>query len=371
MGVKGKILQPRMAIEKPKINYRELGALNQSMIALFDENPVKFFREFKMGDPRKQADSTAIKIGDLVDFMLLECNMDEECFESRFDERFALMDGIKGSGQVFELADELFDLTLRDTQKGGEITGLFESRFDEAVIKLQGVGKYKGKTKDKILEDFEKNGKDYLKARLENIGKTIVDTSVIDKARTVAQGLRGDIFTSSVFIQREGEDYLPHFPIEWNYKLDSERFIPCKGEIDLLKINHEEEVIDIYDLKTTYDNESFQYSYIKNYYYLQATFYWMAVHNWKMNNGVSDYTINYMKFVVGDTSSNNRRPLVYITDVNDYLRGEQGFVLNRSKYRGIDELIREIAWCEETGIWNCSKESYDNKGQIQLNIQYD
>lgn len=380
--IKGKVLQ-RVFIEKPQVNYRKLDALNQSMIALFDENPILFFRQFKLGEPRKDKPTVPTIIGDLVHFHLLECNGDDEAFENRFDEKFALFNGTIGSGQAYVLADALFEVTQENMTPSGEVTATFDSRFKDAFYKIKMIKEgnkdkyYKGKTVEQALEDFVKidkkgsSGEMYFQARLENIGKIVVDVSLVDKSRMVGNALRNDDFTRQEFMEKEGVEVFNHFPIEWNYNLDERRFIPCKSEIDKLKIDHNNKTIHPIDLKTTFDNENFNYAYIKGYYYIQNAFYDRAVIYWKTQEGLDDYSVVPMKFIVGDTSANNRRPLVYDTTDIDRGMGWHGFTMRGNKYRGVKELVEEIAWCEENGIWNCSKETYDKRGQLELKIQYD
>lgn len=375
--IKGKAKQENREI--PTVNYRKLDALNQTMIKLFDSEPIRFFEEFKLGKQRDDdRKSTSLIIGDLVDFYLLSCRGDEEEFHNRFDERYALMKGEKGTGQVFILADTLFELTKRDTDKEtGKVKTSFETRFTEAVSRVQMEGKYKGKTEDKILEDFSKNGMEYFQSLLENVGKTVVDNSLVDKALIVGNKIQYDEFTRELFDFDMYEnsngvwEVLTHVPILWNYNIDDKRVIECKSEIDMLFINHKEKQIQPRDLKTSYDNESFDYMYIRNSYYLQNAFYWKAVKEWAIQNGLDDYIVFPLEFIVGDTSSNNRRPLVYSTSQEDIDNGLQGFNLRGNHYRGIDELIEEISWCEEKNIWDCSKESYNNIGRMRLKVKYD
>ena len=125
------------------------------------------------------------------------------------------------------------------------------------------------------------------------------------------------------------------------------------------------------DLKTTYDNESFDFMYIKNGYYLQNAFYHKAVSTWAADNGMGDYDVKPLVFIVGDTSSNNRRPLSYGTSLDDIEKGMKGFYLRGTKYRGVDELVADIAWAEENDEWRCSKEAFEKKGMMKLNIGYD
>lgn len=368
--IKGKPLKQR--IDVPSVNYRKLDALNQTMIKLFDTDPIRFFDEFKLGKARKVKKTPSLAIGDMVDFYLLACRGDEDEFHNRFDERFALFAGDKGSGQVFVLADYLFELTERDRDdETGKVKGSFESRFSEAVVKVQADGKYKGKTEEKILEDFEKNGMEYFDTLCENLGKVVVDASLVDKALIVGNKLKNDPFTKDIFAGNDDLEYLTHVPIVWKYWLDKERSVDCKAEVDMIFIDHNKKVIMPKDLKTTYDNEVFEYAYIKNGYYLQNAFYHDAVKAWATENDMADYEVKPMDFVVGDTSSNNRRPLIYETSIMDVQRGLKGFSLRGTDYRGIRGLIEEIAWCEEHDMWDCSKESYEKNGKLSLNVKYD
>lgn len=368
--IKGKTVKEKVV--DVQVNYRKLDALNQSMIKLFDTDPVRFFEEFKLGKERKDKKSVSLVIGDMVDFYLLACRADEEEFHNRFDEKFALYSGDKGTGQVFILADHLFELTKRDTDKDtGKIKTKFETRFMEACSIIQTEGKYKGKTLAKVLEDFDENGREYFEMLCDNIGKIVVDSSLVDKALYVGNKMKNDEFTRHIFNPNPDMEYLTHVPIVWKYWLSDEENIVCKSEVDIIQIDHKKKLIYPMDLKTTYDNESFDYMYIKNGYYLQNAFYHRAMDSWMEENGFKDYKLMPMDFVVGDTSANNRRPLVYKTDAKDITKGLAGFELRGNHYRGIDELIREISWCETMNIWDCSRDSYEKGGQMKLNIKYD
>ncbi len=368
--IKGKQIQPRQFMDKPVVNYRKLEALNQSMLKLFDSDPISFFEQFKLGRKEDEKKNLATRIGDLVDFYLLDCNGKEDEFDKRLDERFALFNGSKGSGQVFVLVDHLFEETKRCINDVGEITCSFETRFAEAVKRVRADEKYKGKTDEKILEDFLANGKVYFDILMENIGKVVVDVPTIDKAKLVARNLKTDEFSRKFFEPQDDKEVFTHYPIEFDFKLDSTRKIACKAEVDILIIDHEEKTIQPVDLKTTYDNESFDFMYLKNSYYLQNAFYVKAVQEWALENNLK-YHVFPMIFVVGDTSINNRRPLVYETSIMDLQRGLKGFRYRGVEYRGVNKLVEDIAWAEENNEWSCSREAFENRGQMKLNIEYE
>lgn len=361
----------RIEPKKLETNYRDLAALNSSMIRLFDDDPVMFYKQFKLGMKKKDKKTTALLLGDLVDFYLLDCRGDEQEFENRFDEKFTLYDGIKGSGQAFLLADILYEITQDCTNEKDEVTVSFNTRFKEALQKVQAMGQYRGKSEEKALEDFNDKALEYYESLITSSSTTVVDISLTDKARKISKLLLADTFTSDVFTNSEQEETFFKFPIEWVFSRTGANDIKCKCEPDILRINHGKKTIYLGDLKTTYDNENFEYSYIKNSYYLQSGFYQLGVRYWADQEGLTDYTVLPMEYIVADTSANNRRPLRYKTTKEDYLRAVDGFFLRGAFHRGVFELMEEISWAEENNIWNCSKEAYDSQGVMKLCIKYE
>lgn len=372
MPIKGLSVRPKDTITKLDVKYRELSSLNCSMIKLFDSDPVRFYEQFKLGKKRKDSKSTSLIIGDLVDFYLLECGGNEDEFNNKFDEKFSLYEGVKGTGQVFLLADELFEVTQQYVGDDGEVSESFENRFKEAFARIQSKGKYKGRSEEKALEDFNDNGYDYFKSLIDNVGKTVVDVSLLDKVKKIVDVLRTDSFTKDMFADDDEDiEYLPKFPIVWKYSTTGGKEIECKSELDLLRIDHRNKKIYLCDLKTTYDNENFEYSYIKHQYYLQGAFYYLAVSYWAKENSMEDYDIVPMEFIVGDTSSNNRRPIRYQTTNDDLSHALNGFCIKSGCYRGIKELIEEIDWCEKNNIWNASRNLIESEGILKLNLKYE
>lgn len=369
--IKGPQMKEKPNIIRSDVKYRELPSLNCSMIKLFDSDPVRFFEQFKMGKRKPESKTASLLIGDIVDFYILDCRGIEEEFDNRFDEKFCLYEEPKGTAQVFQLADELFSITKKHVNDKGEITTSFATRFTEAFNKMQAAGKYSGKTEEKALEDFNKNGLTYFTFLMESDGKTVVDVSLLDRAKIVAKNLLEDPFTKDLWQEKDDEEYFPKFAIEWTYTTKSGKEVECKSEVDILKIDHKKKMIFPKDLKTTYDNEGFEYNYLKYRYDLQAGFYYCAVRDWANKEGMEGYGIAPMEFIVGDTSYNNRRPVRYQTSPDDLFASLNGFSINKHRYKGVRELMEEIEWAETTDNWNVSKTVYDNDGKIKLELNYD
>lgn len=352
-------------IENPKpVPYRQKEGLNFSSIKVFDQKgPKMFYKEYIMG-LREEKETSAILIGNMVDEIVINHRGDLTMFEQDFSQKYVQYDGVKSSAQSFVLADYLFD-SLRETVHDGRVTGDFETCFREAFDKVQAEGKYKGKTWDKGLEDFNKNAKDYFDKKIQNIGKKVVDLNMVQTARSVANQLLTDSFTAPILLG-ERNNLLAKVELEFRFF-----GMLCKGEIDCIEVDHINKVIIPYDLKCTYDNEDFPSAYIRNGYYLQQAFYTVGLETWKRENGMEDFKIDLFRFIVGDTSSNGRRPLVYKLNPQDLVNGHNGFTLRGYQYKGIRTLVEEIKWHLENEIWDCSKEAFNAQGNLTLNINYD
>lgn len=325
---------------------------------------MMFYKEFIAGE-KKVLDSAAILIGSMVDDIILTYNGSIDEFHQHFSDRYCKFDGVKSSAQAFVLADYLFDSLVETVDSTGKVTGDFETCFREAFDKVQADGKYKGKTWDKGLEDFEKTARGYFDNKIANIGKMVVDLNMIATAESVSQQLLSDPFTASL-LKNERHPLLTKVQID--FQMDD---VKCKAELDAIEINHQDQTIGGIDLKCTYDNEEFPYAYIKNRYYLQQAFYSQALHAWRYQNDLMEYDILPFRFVVADTSANKRRPLIYTLTDADVMNGLAGFNLRGHNYRGVIQLVREIRWHMEMDIWNCSKEAIDLNGNLTLLINYD
>lgn len=354
-------------------DYRKIVALNQSSLKDYDNDPMKFYREYVMKQTRKEKDSFSILLGTLVDYGVLECRGNDAEFEQNFDKYFVLFDGTKSSGQAFLLADYIFQETLNSTNENGIVTTSFITRFTDAFTRIQLEGKYSKKTVEWAIEDFASSpAKLYFDKLLESIGKKVVDIKVVDRAKQLIKQLLNDNFTQDIFKGNDDKEMYTKFVIEWKHTTLFGDILNCKQEVDHLLIDHDKKEIIISDLKCNYDNELFEYSYLKYGYYIQNAFYHLGVKYWLQENNMSNYTIlDGMRFIVADTSGNNRRPLIYHTSKNDLYKGLNGFTLKGQKYQGVYGLMEAVNWAMAENIFNITKENYDNEGQCKINIQYE
>ncbi len=364
MAVEGSLKQEVKAIEVPEVKYRELKALNYSMIVKFSKSPAEFVDEFILGNPKDDDEDTASTlIGNAVDDILLTYKGDFDEFDNRFSEKYALYTGEDvGTKQVFVLANELFKVTKRSPDED------FKQRFIWAFDNVQKQGKYKGKKMDYALQDFDENALTYFQTKINNIGKMVISQGLLDKAKKIASQALTDDFTRNIYDWNLQEDsYVKLFkvPITFIYKtIDGE--IEAKCEVDSMEIDHVRKEIIPMDTKTTYDNTLFPYSYLKNKYFIQNGWYTDGISDWKNVNGMNDYKVLPFQFNVFDTSGTGRRPLKYKTTEEMYKNAWKGFRIGGIDYKGIGELVRDIIWSNSSGNWGVGKSAFLNNGVIQM-----
>lgn len=359
--VKGQIKENR-DIVVADVNYRQIKALNYSMIVKYEKSPSDFVREFIMGEEVESEDTAATLVGNVIDDILLTYQGNYDDFESNFDSRYALYSGKVGSGQVFLLADELFSLHKRMPDED------FADRFRMAFDNIQKKDKYKGKKVEAALKDFEDNALDYYKTKVDNIGKMVVSIGLLEKARKIAENSLTDPYTKDIYdfnISSDNYQRLAKIPITFKFKgVDGE--IEGKCEVDQMDVDYTKKLIIPRDTKSTYDNTLFPYNYLKNKYYIQAGWYTLGIMQWAEEEGLKDFFIKPYEFVTLDTSNGNRRPLRYQLDATHIDQAWKGFKINGRSYRGINELVGDIIWSNERCEWGTTKQAFLNNGVIKM-----
>ena len=370
--IKGKVLGQRGEFPQPSIKYRESNRINQSLLKVYDSNPRQFYKQYVLGEKKDDESSYSLKLGDVVDFILLQCKGDFDEFDSRLDERFHIFEGVRGGGQLFDLADKLADITIRDT-KDGEISSTFLERFTEALDHCKEVlGKFKGKTVEKVIDLFSNSDEEkYFSDLIKYKDKVLIDFNIVEKSKQIVKRVLEDINVSWIFSGNDMLEDLCHFVIEWEYTPMFGDVLYLKQEVDKILIDHENKIVHPFDLKAMWDSEGFSYSYLKYGYYIQAAFYYMGIQEWMKANGLKDYTLKDFKFVVVDTSSNNLKTLIYSVSEEDREHSLKGFSINGRPYTGLISLLDNVAWAISENIFDISKEAYFNNQLVNLKLNYD
>ena len=345
--------------------YRKIDALSASDIKLFAKDRIAFYRQKVLGEKRKDRFNDSLTLGTLIDFALSDCRGSWQEFEQNFDDKFILLSVKKGTGQLFLLADLLYEYTLRDMDEEGNITSSFSTRFEEAFDRLQKDDKFKGIKVEWALEQFkDSDAETYFSENLKAIDKLPVDEWMLNKCKFIVENVLMDDNVKHLFEEQEDVENLGKYVVEWEYK-----GLKAKSELDNLTIRHNPKEIIITEVKSTWDSEDFERTYLKLRYDLAAIYYYKAIQYTFQD--LQDYTIKF-QFLVVDTSPQGLNPLIYKISNKDLLNAEHGFKTKSGYYyKGLEELVDEILWCQETQNWRISKEAYKNNGILNLNINYE
>lgn len=325
--------------------------LSYSALKVFSENRRAFYKQFILGETVEKDTNVAMQLGSITDCLLFT--------PEQFDEQFAIMNCKKPSGQLGYFCDSLYAKTLKYS-KDGEVTVDFELIFKEALESCQKDGKFKGKSVEKVLEMFQEQDSDgfsaesyYTECRSVT-NKTVIDLDLLNGAEKLVEQLKNSIFTGDI-INDTCENCQSFNQMVVFYTIEGLEF---KSMLDKIVVNHKEKTIQPYDLKTVYDGEIFGYQYYKMKYWIQAALYNEAVKQWAIDHNIENYKILPMNFIVADSSLKNE-PLIWKVSENSLESAWEG-QKTPVKIKGVRELITEIKWHSDNGIWTYPKEAAEN-----------
>jgi hypothetical protein len=342
--------------------YRALDINSYSSIKVFLEDRKKYYRKFVLKEVIKEEESDELIFGSLVDCLLFT--------PEEYDNRYVLSLSQVPGGQYGKFVSTLWEVTKSSMNSEGEVTLPLEGMMLDAYNKVKF-------DKDGNIVDFKRDDFEIVKRKFlgtdleghyrqlrESYGKTVIELSTLEKSQAVIQELRSNNVTKEIINLVTSERFTVYnqFAIVGDFN-----GFPLKCLIDKLVIDHIKKIIYIYDLKTAWDNEyQFQYNYFKYKYYLQAAVYFYLVKQWA--NGLMklrDYSVMYPRFIVAE-SSNYKNPLIYTTNSTNLIEGMEGFAIDGREYPGLEKAINNLLWHEEMGLWNISKDNYENRGIVAI-----
>lgn len=335
----------------------QIKSLSYSAIKMFLDNRMKFRKKYILKE-RVKEENDAIRLGLLVDFYLT-------CNEADFDKYFLLTTAEKPGGQMGDFVDALKKRTSEAINSGNVITKDLDVLIAEAFndVKYDAAGnevKFKKKDISFVLKEFLENkvGYDYYMEFRNNLDKTVVIFPEIEKAKVIVDHLKNDANTSAIFNPEPAPDveWFDQFPCEVTLEGYTIRM-----KIDRMKIDNKHRSIKPYDLKITYQVETFEWAYLDDFYYIQNGIYFFG-----LSEMFPDYEIEPLSFIVGDSNA-FLRPLVWHTSLNHAAQGIEGFDYRGRRWKGAKEALREIRWhTEVSNDWRISFDNYRNKGNLSI-----
>lgn len=342
--------------------YHALRVDRYSSIKLFLEDRKKYYSKYILREDNREIKTQATLFGSLCDCLLFT--------PDQIDERFVLCVSVKPTGQMGELLDVLWDKTISCLSEDGIVTRSIDSlvndafnsyAFDKNGKKI--AFKRPNKTANDIIEELA-NGPagDWYREKRQSSDKDLITQQDLDNANKVVEGLKTNFATSEIINASTDDNItvLDQLIILFEYNE-----VNLKSMLDKVIIDHDKKTIKPYDLKTTYNVEGFDYNYRTLKYYIQAATYDAALCNWATQEGLEDYIIEPISFIVTD-STLYMNPLIYDLDETDISDGYNGYWYNGTFYPGLNQALDDLKWHKETNIWNISAENFRNGGRRKI-----
>ena len=342
---------------KTEANYRAIQTDSSSSLKEFSMDRKKYYKKYVLLEKVEEKDNQAIKIGKLVETLLLEPH--------EFDNRFYMSACANvPTGLMLEFVEALYRVTRDATDDFGVVTKTFEELSRQAYLESGFKIKIEQVISKFIGSDAEIYYNEIRQVRSRSL--IVIDSNDVNNAEKIVEELRNNPVTAPVVncINDIRYTVLNQYQIE-HYEVCGHVF---KSMFDKVIIDHEEKTVSVYDLKCTWTVENFYDEYyLYRRAYIQAYLYWQAA-QWIVNERGSKwhgYTVEYPRFIVCD-STNYYNPLIYTVGNLDMDEAYFGFEHKGRKYPGVEEIIKDLDWALKEGIWNMSRRNYENGGVINI-----
>lgn len=302
--------------------YRNLGALNQSLLSRLDYGVSGYHNYMKEreADTNRFKPSQALKLGSLVDWAL-----------TGEEGKYIYVESLPStSSKDYAFMVKYVNRFLEDEMAIFSVDTIVQEIYDEVGFKRDSLEKVKLRINwdaiYKILDDPD---------------ALLITKADKELADSIVNSFRTHEHTKDIFNTRHNYQV----PIVWYHK-----DIMCKGLIDMLYIDHKNKIIIPRDIKTSGSSTiKFKESIQRFRYDIQAAWYIMG-----LKALYPKYEIKNFQFLVESTKWQGC-PLIYELD----------HACLEQVYEEIDQLVDLYKWHEING-WSVDREVALNKGHLVI-----
>lgn len=330
------------------MNYREIPAVNQSLLIALSRGIGSYKQYIEESDPNKPKNH--FDEGDAFDCLMTTPN--------EWEDKFFVSNANKPDGIVATIINDVVSKPFS------------RASLEESIEKYQYGGKnWKSHTKGLKILAY----KEFIREKYQSNGKIVLSKEQYQKIRSMELLVKSHLHTRWI------QEYRNHPQIESKTQVPivfEYRGIKCKVLLDEIFINHADKWVLPIDYKTIGDSvKMFPKSARQRRYDVQGAFYRLALN---LTNS-KDYTVLPFHFVVASTTT-GEAPLVYELSKHDeaiatiggyytgtdYIPADQD--LGEVDLMGINQMVDLYKWHKDNDIWDVDKYIYESNGLIQQNI---
>jgi hypothetical protein len=341
---------------KTEAIYRANMLDSSSSLKEFSLDRKKYYRKYVLGEQVDDKDTQAATTGRVVETLLLE--------PEEFDNKFYMSACASApTGLMLAFVEALYSFTKQATDDDGNVTRDFEAISKDAYVESGFKIKYDAVIAKFAGSDAEIYYNEIRKVRTQNL--TVITAEDVTNAERIVEELRTNPVTKDVVNLVSSKRYSVFHQMQVEgYVVNNHMF---KSMMDKVVVDHEEQTIQVYDLKCTWSVENF----VEEYYlyrraYIQAYLYFHAAKHFGIENlELNDYKVLPPKFIVCD-SINYYNPLIYTLSYDDLDDIYKGFTYKNREYRGVRLMIEDLKWAIANNTWNISRENSENQGLVKI-----
>ena len=342
-------------ITRSEKEYRAVPMDSSSSLKEFSVDRKKYHKKYILGEKVEDDENKAATMGRVVECLLLE----PEMFESRF--HMSTCESAP-TGLMNDFVEALYKRTVEATDVFGEVSRTFEDISKDAYVDSGFKIKYEA-VMNKFIDSEAQVYYDEIRI-VRTKGLTVVTSNDMNNAERIVNELRNNFVTRDVvnLVKSARYDVYNQYQVEGFDVLK----LKCKSMMDKIVVDHEEKTLQIYDLKCTWSVENFyEEYYLYRRAYIQAYVYWQAGLTILKDLGIEDYTLEYPRFIVCD-STNYMNPLIYTLTLEDMSDALIGFTHKGRTYPGVGQIVEDLQWAKDTDTWNISKTRYELGGVVNI-----
>lgn len=315
--------------------YRTDSALSYSKLSQF----------FKQGPKAlistEKVDTPSLRFGSAVDTMLTA--------PEEFDDRFYVADIDRFSDTIRKIVEDIYGFVENVKEDDDSLDSLDDLILLNSLDKFEYQANWKPETRIKKLIEI---GSDYYTVLKHSTGKIVISPQEFSEAQQCVMALKTHPFTYQIFECNEDEEIFYQLKFKHTAAQVNMRIMT-----DIIKVNHKDKWVQVYDLKTSGKNEEqFEESFYSWNYWIQSGMYLRVVEkNIHKDEYFKDFNVLPFKFIV--INKNNLTPLIWEAD-SDYIY-EEIFKKYNTSWK---KLLLDADWHLQNGKFDYSRKSYENNG---------
>lgn len=343
------------------MEYREINALNQSLLKKILYSPQSFLQAKRIQEEGRKTTEEHFIFGSIVDIMLTGT---KEEFDSKYK---VIKDEIKCSESVKNVVDGIIEefnsLGITD------LSGVTLDAINDKILQQCKYQNYQSNWKDdtrvsKIIE----LGSGYFEEMKLTVGKTVVSETEYAKAVACKMALMQDKYTREYVVKnaKPNREFLDKFIIEFNW-----RDYDIKGELDRVIIDHDAKRIIPIDFKTTGKSVmGFNSDFWHHRYDFQAAVYKFGL---GLNDMIADYLnkdyyISEFLYIVVEKEL-TLSPMIFKVNQRVIDVGFSGGTLSNGKsLDGFEQAMLRYEFADKNNAWEYPMEYYDNDGEMYIEL---